>query len=299
VWSYYEVYDNYSIPGVRNFSYLFNVAATVMETPSYALCSDGTARGAAGLPVGYCPEIAFNSTKDKYVCTRALVPILNDTAAYQLAHHSDVSKCYRLHDGESAAKWTMLDEVGKDPAQGVVLTYDNGDWCPSGGINRRLRLVFECADNANNYFDREEEVVEDPTCEYTIRLKTVHACPIGCYTTNEHLCNKQGLCEWDFTNQAGHCFCYDGYYGKDCTDTEDPYRKTTYSDDDTGYISALVIVILLLVVAGAILVYLFLKFKKLTDNPSNAFRKLEGAEKQRGGSRMLLTDDDEPRMVPL
>ena len=55
-------------------------------------------------------------------------------AAYQ--SFIERESCYRLHDGETAPIWALIDSA--DPTKGVQMTYTNGDWCEAGGVELTL-----------------------------------------------------------------------------------------------------------------------------------------------------------------
>ena len=124
-------------------------------------------------------------------------------------------------------------------------------------------MVFHCADDYSNTFDLEEQIEEFEICSYGIELFTIHGCPLECPYVDQSLCNGEGICDWDFSNNRSKCFCYEGYYGDDCVDTKDPNKITIYSDNDEQYVGGLIIVVILLIVMLAILTYLWLRLDKV------------------------------------
>lgn len=222
------------------------------------ICTNLTLRSSHLLPLGYCSKIV------NYTCAAGnIVNITETVAAYQLQNHrtgNTYERCYRLHDGVTAPNWTLYDST--DATAGVVLTYYNGDWCftKGRGRNREFRIAFICDNNYANIFDKEEVLVETETCIYETNIKSIWGCPQECKVVNEQLCAGNGRCDYDYTNQAARCFCYTGYYGEDCSLTQDDNISTIYKDNDAKYVGLLIIVVILLVIVLTIFFYLWLRF---------------------------------------
>eukprot|EP01084_Bolivina_argentea_P157887 275113_1 len=103
-------------------------------------------------------------------------------------------------------EWELHDEH-HDPAGGIVLDYQGGTWCGSRGINRGLRIVLLCPDDAEQFGVpdiNEETFVEEDTeayCEYSIEIETAIACPYQCRTSKivdgnveYSVCSGHGIC---------------------------------------------------------------------------------------------------------
>lgn len=92
------------------------------------------------------------------------------------------------------------------------------------------------------------------------------------------------MCEYDWAKEGPKCFCYNGWYGADCTLTADPNREVIYQDSDNSYVGALVVVILLLMVILFILGYLFLRYTRIKSQPFD-FKFLAKQKRQRAQGR--------------
>jgi len=260
---YFTVWDNDTVPGVRNFSYLFNVAASLVTPPDAQTCNNISLRASYNLPLGYCTNISSSNPN----CIGYIETIDVTTSAYQVSHGHSTPGCYRLHDGVSPPIWSFYDAT--DPSLGVVITYTNGDYCQSSLNNRQMRLQFVCDARVNNYPDKEESVSESG-CTYTIRIPTALGCPVECPIVDGALCSGNGTCDFDYTANKPKCFCYYGKFGDDCSANQDPDAKTEVKVDDSGYIAGLVVLIILLTITIGILAYLFLKLQKLLKRPETA-----------------------------
>ena len=169
---------------------------------------------------------------------------MNKTAAYQIKRgmnrDSIFHDCYRLHNGIDEPIWSFIDS--SDPSIGVRLKYTSGDWCEAALKNREFSLEFYCDEMVENIPDRKEEIIyEDETCSYILPIYTSYGCPIECpiSSNNNQLCDGHGICEFDFTNLKPKCYCYYGYCGDDCSNTNcDPnsnllYNITAPNDDES------------------------------------------------------------------
>eukprot|EP01084_Bolivina_argentea_P175920 304533_1 len=264
-WGYYYVYDNRTTDDVSNYTYYFNIANNVQSKIPDAECYNSTLRDINMLPPGYCPDEKIITENLTYaICEDdAYVPIEMNVAAYQVyrGNMRENQPCWRLHDGETKPIWEFLEP--NDPAFGITLTYTNGDFCADGGINREFRIKFLCNHDVENIPDKEENIVEPEKCLYEFTMKTNKGCPTECLIVDEKLCNAKGVCDYDFATSRPKCFCFLGYYGEDCTLTEDPNKEVVYEDSDNSYVGALVVVILLLMVILFILGYLFIRYSRL------------------------------------
>ncbi len=100
-----------------------------------------------------------------------------------------------------------------------------------------------------------------------------------------------GVCDYDFKKGAPKCFCYNGFYGVDCHDDQDPNLEIINQDSDNSYVGALVVVILLLLVILFILGYLFLRYTRIKNQPFD-FKFLQQTKKQRSKGQKSEYDDD-------
>lgn len=259
--SNYEVFDKRSTSNVSMYQYDFNICDDVISDPGTFsippnVCTNYSLRASRNLPLGYCAEVV------NYTCKNdKIIPINTTTAAYQVQNaQSTFQRCFRLHNGVTPPTFSLYKE--DDPSAGVVLTYTNGDWCTMNGKgrNREFRIAFICENNYYNAFDKEEIIEETELCIYETNIKSIWGCPEQCKVVNNQLCNGNGVCEYDFTNQYPRCFCYSGYYGADCTLTQDDNIITIYKDDDAKYVGLLIIIVILLVIVLTIFFYLWLRF---------------------------------------
>ena len=102
----------------------------------------------------------------------------NETNCYWLGMEVETSK------GLAEYKKELLypDDAGK----GVIFTILNGEWCPSVGRNRELRVKLECPDDKRIEFQPgihtdnvEASVVEEiDTCIYELAVVSPLACPV-------------------------------------------------------------------------------------------------------------------------
>ena len=99
-------------------------------------------------------------------------------------------KCWRLHNGVTEPIWSYLDST--DPALGIQITYIDGDWCPAFGTNRKFKIKFKCANDAQSTPDLIQTVYEpiDEGCSYEIQMETYRGCPTECVVYNDKLCSS-------------------------------------------------------------------------------------------------------------
>eukprot|EP00485_Elphidium_margaritaceum_P008002 CAMPEP_0202702010 /NCGR_PEP_ID=MMETSP1385-20130828/15051_1 /ASSEMBLY_ACC=CAM_ASM_000861 /TAXON_ID=933848 /ORGANISM="Elphidium margaritaceum" /LENGTH=702 /DNA_ID=CAMNT_0049359561 /DNA_START=75 /DNA_END=2183 /DNA_ORIENTATION=- len=211
--SYYSVTDETGNELDNNdvYTYYFNLCAPVLEYPD-AICRNPS----DGEYYSYCPAQYINaSTKTCTLPPEERPAIQNKTYAYQLK--LDKSLCYPLSSTESDAfEYSLLDEEGLDPTQGLSVRFKDGAWADIPcGRNRELTLHLKCDDDASSV-PNSYEVYEYDHCKYTITVSTIHACPVGCNTFANSLCAGQGLCGYDYTTNQSRCFCYHGFLGSAC-----------------------------------------------------------------------------------
>eukprot|EP01083_Nonionella_stella_P246041 854695_1 len=154
-----------------------------------------------------------------------------------------------------------------DAGKGVIFTILNGEWCPSVGRNRELRIKLECPDDNRIEFEpgvhqtqiQHETVTEIDTCIYELAVISPNACPNKCVSRMNlemfAVCATHGICEADpygngedkYPNGTLRCLCDDGYMGDICEqiNTEIKIIDQTHP----GLLAAIVICIILLGVA--------------------------------------------------
>ena len=202
---YYKVQDSRTTNTTTDYryEYYFNVANSLPIIPE--ICETGK----NNFTHKYCPKDA-NCTNDKNT-----IEITDNAVAYQVRYSIKEEKevdCWVIGQGDG--EWRLIDE--QDPSFGVQLTYLNGDYddgaCKS---NRKFNLRFDCEDNVL-YIPDEEPLYEYDLCEYTLSVPSQYGCPIECNIFDNQLCNSQGLCGYDNTNDVPRCFCFNEYTGDDC-----------------------------------------------------------------------------------
>eukprot|EP00486_Rosalina_sp_Unknown_P009849 CAMPEP_0201596474 /NCGR_PEP_ID=MMETSP0190_2-20130828/193148_1 /ASSEMBLY_ACC=CAM_ASM_000263 /TAXON_ID=37353 /ORGANISM="Rosalina sp." /LENGTH=466 /DNA_ID=CAMNT_0048056841 /DNA_START=573 /DNA_END=1973 /DNA_ORIENTATION=+ len=90
-----------------------------------------------------------------------------------------------------------------------------GDYDTSCHSNRQFNIQFVCEDNIL-FVPEEEPAYEHSPCSYTLAVPSQYGCPIECGVFDNKVCGGQGLCGYDYTNDASRCFCYNKYSGDDC-----------------------------------------------------------------------------------
>jgi hypothetical protein len=155
------------------------------------------------------------------------------------------------------------------PARGIMMQYIGGTnkWCPSG-VSRSLTLEITCAPSvpAGSSYEN-ASVYETNSCNYHVELPSVAGCPTQCLTGSS-ICNNNGVCGYNADNTAAACFCYTGYGGGGCAD-----RVSTGGMSAEGII--LIIVCIALAGVIALVVFMFLKLRRLQVDPA-AYGELEG-----------------------
>lgn len=138
---------------------------------------------------------------------------------------------------KSLRSWEIGLYDSDNGAAGVVYTTGNGAWCQRGSKNMQLRVELLCP-NTHRYMFKpewsrsviEENVVEYPTCVYTVQYFSVWACPTSCmtyyyyYSFEGTVCSGRGVCVSDPNDGSARCICDDGWEGDTC-EKEESYDK--------------------------------------------------------------------------
>lgn len=118
--------------------------------------------------------------------------------------------CMRLGYDWNKAEFAFEDV--QDPTKGVqVIHYGDDIWCSHP---RKLIIHIRCTDN---YVVPHDVAVIENACTYNMYIDTIFSCPLSCGISNRHLCGNQGSCHFDKDSKRAHCYCNEGYYGKDCS----------------------------------------------------------------------------------
>ena len=116
--------------------------------------------------------------------------------------------------------------------------YKNGEYCRAWGKNREFHIQFVC-ENSQFTIPDEQSVNEDK-CVYNVAFKSIYGCPKECHN-GDAICNKHGICGYDFPNENAKCFCYAGFSGTDCEDATRngvvPSQKQPPNPDDSAVIT--------------------------------------------------------------
>eukprot|EP01006_Ploeotia_vitrea_P017227 TRINITY_DN48307_c0_g1_i1.p1 TRINITY_DN48307_c0_g1~~TRINITY_DN48307_c0_g1_i1.p1 ORF type:complete len:303 (+),score=143.76 TRINITY_DN48307_c0_g1_i1:36-944(+) len=165
------------------------------------------------------------------------------------------NRCHRLGRDADSVAWALLDE--SDPAQGLSLTYLNGDACVNAatGVNtsRELKIRFKCSGVIGSAPD--SKVVEENTCKYDVEFESVFGCPLECPVNQYKLCSGHGFCAYDEHIGRPRCFCNRGHVGADCS----TLAESGNSCDATCVALVFVVVLLTAVLIGAGVVFHMLK----------------------------------------
>ncbi|KAK8809487.1 hypothetical protein WA158_000430 [Blastocystis sp. Blastoise] len=160
----------------------------------------------------------------------------------------------------------------RDFAAGVVLTYQNGDYCcvDSQCTNTALSsLVINWICTDNSFKMPSQAIISDNvnTCASTLVIESTYACPTECPIVNDHLCNNHGSCGYDLSNANAHCYCNSGWYGESCN----MIIEVDLMDINTW---AIIITILLSLIVIITVISVYLKLRKINVDP-DAFENLE------------------------
>lgn len=173
----------------------------------------------------------------------------------------------------------------EDPAMGVSLKLLEGDYCCPTGVScadgewkqRTFTFELRCADAVNTFPDTVSVDTVNNGCDYTVTLRTIHACPasregegalgVGCPRIDNNVCGMHGVCGYDEVARTARCYCGSKYTGTDC---QKFHYKSLLSAD------ALVIALTVILTAVVICTIFFVwnKLRKISVNP-DAFDNLE------------------------
>ncbi len=191
-----------------------------------------------------------------------------------------LGSCYRLGSMAVAPVWGLFDASSPvpNPALGVTIAYQGGDMCPANiGKARSLKLWVECYDDAFNIPDS-ETVMESNACQYDIYFKSAFGCPTECPVNNYKLCGGNGVCDYDGTNAAPRCFCYDGFSGAGCDPTPAP------APTSNAAAGVLIAVCLFLALTVGLLGFLWFRIRSLRLDPdAYKYLSLTGGGGEKGG----------------
>eukprot|EP01083_Nonionella_stella_P300473 1025995_1 len=180
------------------------------------------------VPISFIPPICLNATDTGYCsdesnCTTdtELLPISDPSWAYQIWFNASTDtafRCYHLtNEFGGPPMWSLYHDA--DPSLGIQLTYMNGDHS-NCNRNRKFTIQFLCSDQPfavpSTY-----PLHEYAQCEYTLELSSIHGCPIQCKQHANKLCGGNGICGFDWTDNAPRCFCYHQWSGTDCSIPDD------------------------------------------------------------------------------
>ncbi len=99
-------------------------------------------------------------------------------------------------------------------------------------------------------------------------MSSVAACPTQCRTGGS-LCNGNGVCGYNTDALRSQCFCYNGFSGSMCASGAPPAPGMSAE----GII--LIVVLIALAMVVGLVIFMFLKLRKLTVDPG-AYDQLQG-----------------------
>ena len=82
------------------------------------------------------------------------------------------------------------------------------------------------------------------------------------------------------------CFCYFGYYGKDCSLEYDP-NKNILIDNDEGFVGVLIFVIILLTLTVSIVIYLILRYTDHIILKKRSFNQIRQRNENKKNKRII------------
>ena len=114
-------------------------------------------------------------------------------------------------------------------------------------------------DNFENVPDKDEKISEPSDdenngCIYILEIDSTIGCPLQCDIVDGKLCSGNGLCQYDETNLSPKCFCYENWFGDDCS--LDSPTNVEIQHDDTKDIILLIFIVVVLTVLVVIIIYL-------------------------------------------
>jgi len=208
--SYYKVLNSRSVNTSTTstedqYEYYFNIGAPLPIIPP--ICN--------ATSHAYCDDDADCSLHDN----GSSIAMTSNAWAYQVRINSESNTadgCWAI--GNDAIEWQLIDD--EDPSLGIVYTLLHGDYddfvCHK---NRKFRVEFRCEDTTENigFIPDESPMFEHAPCEYTLTVLTPYGCPVQCKEYEHKICGRHGICGYDNSNEASHCFCFDQYDGDDCS----------------------------------------------------------------------------------
>lgn len=87
-------------------------------------------------------------------------------------------------------------------------------------------------------------------------------CPLQCKVTNEKVCSGNGICQYDETNKIPKCFCYEGWFGEDCSSDFQEPTHIEIQHNDGADIVLLIISVIILTIIILIVIYLLIRLYK-------------------------------------
>jgi hypothetical protein len=99
-------------------------------------------------------------------------------------------------------------------------------------------------------------------------MASIAGCPLQC-RTGSTLCNGNGACGYNTDAKRSQCFCYTGFTGSSCA---------SGAPKPPGLSAEAIILIVVLIALAAVVglvVFMFLKLRKLTVDPG-AYDQLQG-----------------------
>eukprot|EP01084_Bolivina_argentea_P185194 319382_1 len=233
---YYTVKDERSeSDDLDNYEYAFNVCGAVLEIPKG--CTNESIMGS------FCEDNNINQTSGQCNNPPGLTKVNGPVFAYQmkLDENNEVTRCWHLSDTVGGPGiWSLLNE--DNPAEGVTVSYLDGDYEPACGHNRQINISFVC-DNDHGAFGipgqakseidystqnldpkllttlnnlHSANIVEEEICQYKLEFHTVYGCPSQCPILGGKLCNGVGLCGYDNTLMQPRCYCLTYFTGEGC-----------------------------------------------------------------------------------
>ena len=108
------------------------------------------------------------------------------------------------------------------------------------------------------------------------QIPSIVGCPSECRTGATSLCSRNGVCGFNADKQRSQCYCYSGYSGSTCGAAVPPPPALSAE----GII--LIVVMIALAAVVGLVVFMFLKLRKLTVDPG-AYDQLQGRGESGGG----------------
>ena len=184
----YNIQDSRDI-STSNYNYIFNICNNVNNIPT--------------LNTTHIPNTG---------CGSIYAP------AYQL---SNTNQCFKV--GNLSTSTYNLYDID-NPANGIVLTYLNGDMCTYTDSQtkkiatkpRSFGINFLCSDFAVTSPSTKVIEGEFSTCEYLVTFNSAYACPTQCPIVDYKICSTNGVCGFDVDTNKARCFCDTGFEGEAC-----------------------------------------------------------------------------------